>query len=85
MQQARDIQCAAATSGSVSFKMLIVKLTLLTRRIRHQSRTPDSKTYNDVTTGKHTAGHLTLGRHRRAAIQEQNYTPQCTATSVVFG
>jgi len=85
MQQAADIQCAAATSGSVSFKMLIVKLTLLTRRIRHQSRTSDSKTHNDFTTGKHTAGHLTLGRHRSAAIQEHNYKQQCTTTSVVFG
>jgi hypothetical protein len=44
MQQAADIQCANAISGSVSFKMLIVKLTLLTRRIRHQSRTSGSKT-----------------------------------------
>ena len=85
MQQAADIQCAAATSGSVSFKMLIVQLTLLTRRIRHQSQTSDSKTHDDVTTGKHTAGHFTSGRHRSAAIQEQNYKPQCTATSVVFG
>jgi len=85
MQQAADTQCANAISGSVSFKMLIVKLTLLTRRIRHQSRTSGSKTSNDVTTGKHTAGHLTLGRHRSAAIQEQNYKPQCTATSGVFG
>jgi len=43
MQQAADIQCDTATSGSVSFKMLIVKLTLLTRRVQHQSRTSDSK------------------------------------------
>jgi len=85
MQQAADIQCDTATSGSVSFKMLIVKLTLLTRRIRHQSRTSDSKTLNDFTTGKHTVGHLKFGRHRSAAIQEQNYKQQCTTTSVVFG